>query len=244
MEIYKGTATFSGIAIGKILYYHRSDYQIRQYLVSDVKKELRDFNEARLQVIGQLRELYKKNDSRQERESKVFLEQARLLESGSFIRAVESMISSEKVNAAYAVMTNRDELASTFRKLEDSAIRERVFHIQEISNRLIAILGGDSPRIDLGEEPVILVAETLSPAEIMEMDKEKLLAVVTRQGSSVSHASIMAKTMEIPSLVDIETDDGWEGMQAIVDGYTGTLYLCPEREVRIRDQEKGRFRRT
>lgn len=208
MEIYKGTATFSGIAIGKILYYHRSDYQIRQYLVSDVKKELRDFNEARLQVIGQLRELYKKNDSRQERESKVFLEQARLLESGSFIRAVESMISSEKVNAAYAVMTNRDELASTFRKLEDSAIRERVFHIQEISNRLIAILGGDSPRIDLGEEPVILVAETLSPAEIMEMDKEKLLAVVTRQGSSVSHASIMAKTVEIPSLVDIETDDG------------------------------------
>lgn len=236
MEIYKGTATFSGIAIGKILYYHRSDYQIRQYLVSDVKKELRDFNEARLQVIGQLRELYKKNDSRQERESKVFLEQARLLESGSFIRAVESMISSEKVNAAYAVMTNRDELASTFRKLEDSAIRERVFHIQEISNRLIAILGGDSPRIDLGEEPVILVAETLSPAEIMEMDKEKLLAVVTRQGSSVSHASIMAKTMEIPSLVDIETDDGWEGMQAIVDGYTGTLYLCPEREV-LREYE-------
>ena len=158
------------------------------------------------------------------------------MESGSFIRAVESMISSEKVNAAYAVMTNRDELASTFRKLEDSAIRERVFHIQEISNRLIAILGGDSPRIDLGEEPVILVAETLSPAEIMEMDKEKLLAVVTRQGSSVSHASIMAKTMEIPSLVDIETDDGWEGMQAIVDGYTGTLYLCPEREV-LREYE-------
>lgn len=236
MEIYKGTATFSGIAIGKILYYHRSDYQIRQYLVSDVKKELGDFHEARLQVIRQLRELYEKNNSGQEREAKVFLEQARLLESGSFVRAVESMISSEKVNAAYAVTTNRDELASTFRKLEDPAIRERIFHIQEISNRLIAVLGGDSPRIDLGEEPVILVAETLSPTEIMELDKEKLLAVVTRRGSSVSHASIMAKTMEIPSLIDIDTNDEWEGMQAIVDGYTGTLYLRPEREV-LREYE-------
>ena len=40
MEIYKGTATFSGIAIGKILYYSRGEYQIRQCLVSNIKKEI------------------------------------------------------------------------------------------------------------------------------------------------------------------------------------------------------------
>lgn len=231
MEIYKGTATFPGIAIGKILYYHRSDYQIRQYLVSNVKKELGDFHEARLQVIHDLHELYEKNRMIREGEAKAFLEQAKLLESGSFSRAVESMISSEKVNAAYAVQTNRDELANTFRKLESPAIRSRIAHIQEISNRLIAILGGISAKIDLGEEPVILVADTLSPTEIMEMNKEKLLAVVTRQGSEVSHAAIVTKTMGIPALVGIETDDDWEGQKAVVDGYTGTLYLYPEPEM-------------
>ena len=231
MEIYKGAATFAGIAIGKILFYHRSEYQIRQYLVSNVKKELSEFNQARLLVIRQLKELYEKNCPVQEMEAKIFLKQAKLLETGSFQRAVESLIVSEKVNAAYAVMTTKDELAATFRNLEEPAIRERIANIKEISDRLISVLGGISPKIDLGDEPVILVAETLSPTEIMEMDKDKLLAVVTLQGSVVSHASIMAKTMDIPALVDIEPDDEWEGSQAIVDGYTGTLYINPDAEL-------------
>ena len=47
MEIYKGIATFSGIAIGKVLYYSRGEYQIRQCLVSNIKKEISDFQEAR-----------------------------------------------------------------------------------------------------------------------------------------------------------------------------------------------------
>ena len=79
---------------------------------------------------------------------------------------------------------------------------------------------------------MILVAEALSPTEIMEMDKDKLLAVVMHHGSTVSHASIMAKTMEIPTLVDIAADDEWDGMTAIVDGYTGTFYLNPDAEIR------------
>lgn len=231
MEIFKGTSTFSGIAIGKVLFYQRRDYQIRRYLVSDLMKELDDFNHARQQVIEQLHELYEKNSAVQERDAKVFLNQAKLLETSSFQKVVESMIISEKVNAAYAIMVNRDELATTFRNLEDPAIQERIANIQEISNRLILLLGGDSPKIDLGEDPVILVAETLSPTEIMEMDKEKLQAVVTRQGSSDSHAAIMAKTMEIPTLFGIEINDDWNGMEAIVDGYTGTLYLDPDPEI-------------
>ena len=58
MEIYKGTATFSGIAIGKILYYSRGEYQIRQCLVSNIKKEISNFQEARIQAVQKLNELY------------------------------------------------------------------------------------------------------------------------------------------------------------------------------------------
>ena len=156
----------------------------------------------------------------------------KLLESESYQNAIESSIASEKVNAAYAVMINRDELVETFRNLEEPVIRRRINDMQEISNRLIQILGGAAIRINLGDEPVILVAEALSPTEIMEMDKDKLLAVVMHHGSTVSHASIMAKTMEIPTLVDIAADDEWDGMTAIVDGYTGTFYLNPDAEIR------------
>ena len=232
MEIYKGTATFSGIAIGKILYYSRGEYQIRQCLVSNIKKEISDFQEARLQAVHKLHELYEASRLLNEQEARFFLRQIKLLESESYQNAIESSIAHEKVNAAYAVMINRDELVETFRNLEEPVIRRRINDMQEISNRLIQILGGAAIRINLGDEPVILVAEALSPTEIMEMDKDKLLAVVMHHGSTVSHASIMAKTMEIPTLVDIAADDEWDGMTAIVDGYTGTFYLNPDAEIR------------
>ena len=232
MEIYKGIATFSGIAIGKVLYYSRGEYQIRQCLVSNIKKEISDFQEARLQAVHKLHELYEASRLLNEQEAHVFLRQIKLLESESYQNAIESSIAHEKVDAAYAVMINRDELVETFRNLEEPVIRRRINDMQEISNRLIQILGGAAIRINLGDEPVILVAEALSPTEIMEMDKDKLLAVVMHHGSTVSHASIMAKTMEIPTLVDIAADDEWDGMTAIVDGYTGTFYLNPDAEIR------------
>lgn len=232
MEIYKGTATFSGIAIGKILYYSRGEYQIRQCLVSNIKKEIQDFHEAIRQIICTLERLYEENRQINEQAANIFLGQIRLLRSESYQKAIESCISSEKVNAAYAVMTNRDEVTETFRNLEEPVIRRRIQDIQEVSGRLIQILGGACVKINLGENPVIVVSESLAPTEIMEMDKDKLLAVVMHHGSAVSHTSIVAKTMEIPSLVDIEAHDEWDGHMAIVDGYTGTLYLDPDQETK------------
>ena len=231
MEVYKGTATFSGIAIGKILYYYKDEYQIRQYLVQDVKKELADFRDAKIKVGAHLKELYEQNRTINEGEARIFLKQAKLLENGSFARAVESLIVSEKVNAAYAVMTNRDELSSTFQNLEEPVIQEHILNVREVSDRILECLGGITPRIDLGETPVILLSRNLAPAELMEMERDKLLAVVTEQGSEVSHASILAKTMELPTLVGVEVKEEWDGEKAIVDGYTGTLYLHPDEEL-------------
>ena len=232
MEIYKGTATFSGIAIGKILYYSRGEYQIRQCLVSNIKKEIQKFQEARAEAVKGLKELYEANRQSSHKEAEYLKGQIRLLESDSYQRAIESCISTEKVNAAYAVMTNRDEVTETFRNLEEPVIKRRIQDIQEISGRLIQILGGSCVKINLGNDPVIVVAESLAPTEIMEMDKDKLLAVVIHHGSAVSHTSIVAKTMEIPSLVDISVEDDWDGQTAIVDGYTGTLYLNPDEETK------------
>lgn len=232
MDIYKGTGAFSGIAIGKILYYHKSEYQIHQYEITDVREELNVFRQARARVMEQLTELYEKNCTIQESQAELFLRQKNLLDGKTFQRAIESIIKNEKVNSAYAVMTTRDEMVSTFRTLEEPAIKERLENIREISDRLISELGGISPRIDLGDEPVILVTESITPTELMEMDKDKLMAIVTHHGSDISHAAILAKTMNIPALIEIDTDSEWDGQQGIVDGYTGCLYINPDEEVR------------
>ena len=232
MDIYKGTGVFSGIAIGKILYYHKSEYQIRQYEITDIKAELNVFRQACAGVMEQLTGLYEKNCTIQKTQAEIFLRQKNLLEGKSFQRAIESIIQNEKVNSAYAVMTTRDEMVNTFRNLEEPAIKERLDDVREISDRLISELGGTSPRIDLGDEPVIVVTESITPTELMEMDKDKMLAIVTHHGSDMSHAAILAKTMNIPALVGIDTDSEWDGQQAIVDGYTGSLYINPDREVK------------
>ena len=231
MEIYKGTSAFAGIAIGKILYYHRGEYQIRQSMVDNVKKELDRLDHARTAVREQIQHMYKNGYPLPKEQELTLKRQLRLLGAGSFQRAVESMITTEKVSAAYAVQTTRDELANVFRNLEDEAVKEQIENIREVSELLIGAMGGSHARINLGDEPVILASEQLSPNELLEMNKSSLLAVAMHQGSIISHVSIMAKSMAIPTLVEVEIRKEWDGHQAIVDGYTGTLYIDPEPEL-------------
>ena len=233
MDVYKGTGAFSGIAIGKILYYHKSEYQIRQYEITDVREELNVFRQARARVMEQLTELYEKNCTIQESQAELFLRQKNLLDGKTFQRAIESIIKNEKVNSAYAVMTTRDEMVSTFRTLEEPAIKERLENIREISDRLISELGGISPRIDLGDEPVILVTESITPTELMEMDKDKLMAIVTHHGSDISHAAILAKTMNIPALIGVDfPEEGVDGQFGIVDGFDAKFFVEPDEDTK------------
>ena len=228
MEIYKGMSTFAGIAIGKIFYYNRAEYQLSQYLINNVKYELTRFEQAKDQVLKDLQHQLKMADQEEQKED--LQHQISVLSMGSFEKAVESMIKAEKVSAVYAVMTTKEELSATFASLEDPAVKEQIRCVRQNADHLITVLGGVLPRIDLGKEPVILVSDSLSPTEIMEMDKGQLLAVVTQQGSQVSHAAILARTMAVPSLVGISPKEEWNGSNAIVDGYTGTLYIQPDGE--------------
>lgn len=214
MNIIRGTSTFPGIAIGKLLLYEREEQQTRRYQAQDVQKERQDFHRARNFIHTFLTEQDK-----------------RLLNSDSFIKAVEGIITSEKVNAYYAVMINRNELTKNFSNLESPAVRERLTGIRRISDRLMLALGGLSMKLDLGEEPFIICSDYLSPSELMEMDREKLQAVVTRRGSTISHMNIVAKNMELPNLVEVVPDPEWNGKLAIVDGYSGRLYIEPDETV-------------
>lgn len=234
MEIYKGASAFAGIAIGKIRFYQKGEYQLRQHQADDIKTEQRNFDIARRHVMQTLKEEYDSAGISEAIEHQI-LEQAELLGSGSFLRAVQSMISGEKVTAAYAVQTTRDELNGTFGNLKDPSIKERIHNVSRVSDLLLEILGKEEKKINLGEEPVILAADALSPAELMEMDKDKLLGIVTRKGSATSHTAILAKSMDIPCVTGVgipASEEEWEDTVAIIDGYTGTLYLEPDREVR------------
>lgn len=232
MEVYHGTVTFHGIAIGKIQYYQKAEQMILQYTVENTRKELERFGKAVRFVEDELNRVYRDALERVgEQEVKILKEHILLLTSGSFARAIESLIRNEKVNASYAVATTRDELVRTFSCLSDSCVRTRVESLREVSDRLIAVLDQLPRETLLGEEPVILVSEELTPTDLIELGgKDKILAVLTREGSRFSHTSILAKTMNIPSLIRVEIDPEWNGKTAVVDGYSGEIFLDPDEE--------------
>ena len=153
MEIYKGMSTFAGIAIGKIFYYNRAEYQLSQYLINNVKYELTRFEQAKDQVLKDLQHQLKMADQEEQKED--LQHQISVLSMGSFEKAVESMIKAEKVSAVYAVMTTKEELSATFASLEDPAVKEQIRCVRQNADHLITVLGGVLPRIDLGKEPVI-----------------------------------------------------------------------------------------
>lgn len=159
-----------------------------------------------------------------------------MLDDLDYIESITNMIRSQEVNAEFATATTGDNFAGMFSAMEDEYMRERAADVRDISNRVISVLQGASEGKEMGDEPVILLAEDLAPSETVQLDKSKVLSFVTRKGSTNSHTAILARTMNIPALIGVNLDnlEGMDGKWGIVDGYEGTLYVEPDRETLLR----------
>ena len=98
----------------------------------------------------------------------------------------------------------------------------------DIAQAMLDILQGTDVDSMQGTEPSILVAEDLAPSETVRLDKSLLLGFVTREGSANSHTAILARSMNIPALIQCkEISDDWDGKMAVIDGYNACVYVDP-----------------
>lgn len=229
MEKFTGKSIFNGIAIGKILFYLKDGVQIFRHKVEDTDAEIARYNKAKEKAIEELNAIYEKAVKEVgEMNAAVFEVHAMMLEDDDYNDSVKNIITSQGVNAEYAVATTSDNFSKMFAEMDDEYFQARAIDIKDISERVLNILAGRSSENILGDEPVIVVANDLAPSETVQMDKEKLLAFVTEGGSSNSHTAILARTMNIPALIGIKIDREWNGKMAVVDGYNGELILEPD----------------
>lgn len=229
MEQLKGKSIFSGIAIGRILFYSKNQQQVKRNKVDDVETELARYEDAKIKAIEQLQELYTKAvEEVGETNAMIFEVHSMMLEDDDYNESVYNIIRTEGVNAEYAVAITGDNFSTMFAEMEDEYFKARSVDVKDISERVISILIGNEETEGIGEEPVIVVAEDLAPSETVQMDKSKLLAFVTHLGSSNSHTAILARTMSIPALIGIEISKDWNGKMAIVDGKQGLLFVDPD----------------
>ena len=231
MTTYQGKSILKGIAIGEIYFYQKEEKEIKRYKPENLEAEQKRYEKARDEAIGQLGELYKKACQEVgEVNAAVFEVHAMMLEDDDFNDAVLNMIATQGINAEYAVAMTGDNFSKMFSEMEDEYFKARAADIIDISNRVVAVLGGSGSGNCELNKPVILIAEDLAPSETVQLDKNMLLAFVTEQGSSNSHTAILARSMNIPALIGVPIRKEWNGRMAVVDGYTGTLYLDPDEE--------------
>lgn len=234
MVVCQGKSVLKGIAIGKIYLYEKQEYVLEQKQVADVEAEVARFEAAKETAIGQLDDLYEKALAEAgEEQAMIFDVHKMMLDDGDYLDAITGLIRSEKVNAEYAVHTTGEQFAAVFASMDDDYMKARSADVKDISGRVIRILAGIGDGSIASEEPVILLADDLTPSETVSLDKSKILAFVTRNGSANSHTAILARSMNIPALVqtDVELLKEYHGMDAVVDGLDGKLYLDPEEAV-------------
>lgn len=246
MKVLEGKSVFSGIAIGRISVYQKADTSVKRIHIDDADAEISRVEEAKKTAAAQLQKLYDKA-VREVGESgaAIFEVHQMMVEDEGYLDSIRNIIRTEGVNAEYAVASAGDQYASMFASLDDDYMRARAADIKDISDRLVRVLSGYDDGGPKAYEPSIIVAEDLVPSETVQMDKSKVLAFVTRKGSSNSHTAILARTMNIPALMNVEYDESMNGETAIVDGRNGLFIVAPDDETinkyeALREEELSR----
>jgi len=227
----EGKSVFSGIAIGKCKIFGKKDQVVKRSKVTDTDLEIKRFIQAKEQAKSQLAALYEKALKEVgEANAAIFEVHQMMLDDLDYVESITNMISSQGINAEYAVATTGDNFAEMFAAMDDDYMRERAADVKDISNRVIHILQGGSEQAGLGDQPVIILADDLAPSETVQLDKSKVLSFVTRHGSTNSHTAILARTMNIPALIGVDYPEDAEGHMAVVDGRNGVFLLDPTEE--------------
>ena len=240
---YQGKGVYGAVAVGKISVFKRQDMQVRREKIEDTEVELKRLEEAKAAAIAQLQEIYEKALREVgETNAAIFEIHMMMVEDEDYNDAITEMITTQNVNAEYAVAITGDNFAEMFATMDDAYLQARSADVRDISNRIIGCLTNGESTDTQSDEPVIICADDLAPSETVTLDKDKVLAFVTAHGSSNSHTAILARNMNIPAIIGVgETflSEISDGDTAVVNGFTGEFILHPDEQT-INNAEKKR----
>ena len=241
MQSYQGKSVYKGIAMGQVVVLKKNDYQVKRTRIENPEAEIKRVDEALEKSKEQLQKLYDKAVQEVgEASAAIFEVHQMMLEDDDYLEAIQNTIRTEQINAEYAVAATGDNFAEMFASMDDDYMKARSADIKDISERLVRNLSGQDDADLSSIEPSIIVADDLSPSETVQMDKDKILAFVTVHGSTNSHTAILARMMNIPALigVDMNLEELHTGMEAVVDGFQGTVTFEPDETVKAQTTEK------
>jgi len=252
MKKYQGKGVYGAVAVGKISLFKKPDAAVKRIRVVDTGNEKMRLEQAKTLAIEQLQKIYDKALKEVgEANAAIFEIHQMMLDDDDYNDSINNIIDSQSVNAEYAVAVTADNFAEMFSAMDDEYMKARAADVRDISNRLINNLSGSVSFDTDTNEKVIICASDLAPSETVALDKNKVLAFVTAHGSYNSTTAILARNMNIPAIIgagDEFLNEIKDGMEAIVDGYTGEVFVAPDEvtkskalEKQFADEEKKRL---
>ena len=235
MKKFSGKGVYRAVAIGKISVFKRQEAAVKRTHVTDTDFEIKRLEKAKEQTTAQLEGIYQKALKEVgETNAQIFEIHMMMVEDDDYNESIVNIIEGQKVNAEYAVAVTSDNFAEMFANMDDPYMQARSADIKDISNRIISNLAGGG-NLHSADEKVIICADDLAPSETVALDKDKVLAFVTAYGSSNSHTAILARTMNIPAVIGVGQeflDSIKDGDEAVVDGFTGEIYVSPDSDTK------------
>jgi phosphotransferase system enzyme I (PtsI) len=227
-EIRVSRTASRGIAIGKVFIVEKISLEPDSYNVfqEDLKNETQKYDEAVSEAVRQLELLAEEND--------IFGAHLEIVMDAVLTQGVHDKILQQSINVQRALKETAVEWISMFEAMEDEYMRERAADIKDICDRLMRILKGiDHNPFEGISEPVIIVAEDLTPSDTANLNLKYVLGFITQEGGITSHVSIMAKNIGLPALVGVKEilDSVRAEDMIIMDAKAGQILINPEKSV-------------
>lgn len=242
MRIFKGKGVFGAVAIGNISIFKKRDADVRRIHIDDTETEKKRFEDAKTASLKQLEEIYEKALKEVgEANAQIFDIHMMMLDDDDYNDSINNIIETQSVNAEYAVAATSDNFAEMFSNMDDAYMKARAADVRDISNRIINNLTCGISENKITDDKVIICASDLAPSETVSLDKDKVIAFVTAHGSSNSHTAILARNMNIPAVIGVGDEflaKITDGEEAIVDGFTGEIFVDPDEKIRAEMLEK------
>lgn len=232
MNELSGLPAAPGIAIGAVWHYRPQSITIPTHKVQAVAAELQRLDGAIEQARIQLTELFERTQREiGKEEAAIFEAHLMFLDDPSLKDSIVGLIESDLQNAPAAVQAAGEELAQSFRELDDPYFQARATDIEDVARRLVYILLGVEldASASMPNTPVIVVADDLTPSDTVGFDRARLLGFATVRGGPTSHTAILARTLGIPAVVNLPLalDEVNSIQSAVLDGFTGKVILNP-----------------
>lgn len=229
----RGIGTSKGIGIGKALIIHKCKNAVSRVKIKDTEAEVDKFNEAVEKFIQETNELVDKLSQKLNGDDKnalVLKNQEYLIRDPEFTSGVISAITNDKLSAEAAVEDTCEMLKNIFLSFNNDTMTQRVADIEDMKQRLIAIMQGQK-HIDLTKlsDNTVIIADEIHPSMTANMDTEHIAGIISEKGGDTSHASILARALEIPAVLSVKDicSKIAEGEEVIVDGAYGEVFVNP-----------------